>query len=386
MSSINKKILIVSPEPSHPTYSGNRICIVNYTEMLREAGYNVYFLWVANFDSRDEEHQMTKNYWGDKLFVFRKNQLHRIIEAIKRTINFKRTGYYKIDDLYPIGLTAFIKHVLKREKFDSVIINYIFYSKIATYLTSEKSILYTHDVFTNKNQHTGSKWISVTANDEAKALDRVQAILAIQENEATFYRYLTKRKVFTTYSYFPLHSLPYVGKKNILYIAGPNQYNLEAIVWFIDNVFKELIAAIPAIRLIIGGRICTKLSGIYKNEKSITLYGDVSDLTAFYSLGDIVINPTFNGTGLKIKTFEALAYSKIVVCHSHNKIGIFNEHTAPLFIADDAKAYQKHISVLFSDEKYVKCQVEKIHQYMTDLNNVVRVRFIEALENSLKNN
>ncbi|MGN6493961.1 MAG: glycosyltransferase [Agriterribacter sp.] len=380
MNSNQKKILVLSSEPSHPAYSGNRICILNYVQALKELGYEVYFLWIANFDARKEEKVQTAEYWKDKLFVYHKNQFHRVVESFRRILHFKRTGYYDVDDFYPVGFTSFFKKVLKSQNFDSVIINYIFYSKVAAYVTSQKTVLFTHDVFTNKFQHTGSKWFSVTANDEAKALNRVDTILAIQENEAIFYKYLTRKPVLTVYSYFPLHPLPFVGNKNILYIAGPNQYNLEAITWFIDNVFTTLSERIPGVKLIVGGRICSKLEGKYGNLSAVSFYGDVEELAKFYSLGDIVINPTFNGTGLKIKTFEALAFSKVVVCHSHNQIGIFNEQNAPLFIADDVQTYLEHFSTLFSSAQVINDQKENICKYMSDLNNTVKSRFAKALE------
>jgi type IV secretory pathway component VirB8 len=78
-------------------------------------------------------------------------------------------------------------------------------------------ILYTHDVFTNKYQRTGLRFISLKANSEAKGLNRVDVILAIQQNEATFYSYLTTKQVIITYSYIKFAETPYIGNATILF-------------------------------------------------------------------------------------------------------------------------------------------------------------------------
>ena len=41
---------------------------------------------------------------------------------------------------------------------------------------------------------------------------------------------------------------------------------------------------------------------------NVIICGYIYDLSAFYRQGDVAINPVYLGTGIKIKTFEALSY------------------------------------------------------------------------------
>lgn len=40
-----KKVLIISDTPTHPTNTGNKMCILSYATLLQDMGYDVYFLY-----------------------------------------------------------------------------------------------------------------------------------------------------------------------------------------------------------------------------------------------------------------------------------------------------------------------------------------------------
>jgi hypothetical protein len=374
-----KKILIISPVPTHPPYSGNAQCILSYSEMLSALGYDLSFLWIADHDATIEEEELTGNFWDEKLYIFRLRQLHRIIKAFYRYFRFHRTGYYKVDDFYPFGIGRSIRKIRKIHKFDCVIVNYVFLSKLLNFFNDSSKIIYTHDVFSNKFQLTGNEWFSVNPGEEAKALKRADTVLAIQENEAVFFSYLTTGRVLSAFSYFPVHNSPFTGKKNILFMAGLNSHNTDAIQWFIKTVFNELILLHPEMKLLIGGSVCERITHLKKND-SIVLYNTVKNLSEFYCLGDIVINPTYAGTGLKIKSFEALAHGKVLISHPHNSVGIYKKNEAPVLLASDKEDYLYHINLLLSDPKKTAELKNKSIKYIVDLNEVVKSRFIEAIE------
>ena len=74
---------------------------------------------------------------------------------------------------------------------------------------------------------------------------------------------------------------------------------------------------------------------------------DPSDL---YKLGDVSVNPCINGTGLKIKTFEALSYGKVVMVHPHSTIGIYNRECAPVFASTRAEEWVSHLKSIWRDK------------------------------------
>lgn len=374
----NNKILVISNTPTHPPIAGNRASILAYVELLKNLGYDVSFLWIAPINLNKDEYKLTTSYWGSKLFVFRITIISRLKSAFLQYFRFNRTGYYYIDDLFPIGLKSFLTKLSELHNFNTVIVNYVYLSKAFEYLPNSNKVLFTHDVFTNKYQLTGSKWFSVTSDQEAKALNRADVILAIQDQEALFYKNLTSKKVITCYSNFPITYTPYVGNKTLLYLSGSNEYNVESITWFIESVIDILLKTHSDLELLIGGSICKVLKD-HINHPAIKFYGNVENLRDFYLLGDVVINPTFNGTGLKIKTFEAMSYGKVLISHPHSKIGILNSDNAPILSAATPEEYLEKVDYVFRDKDTIEKFKTDSTIYIEELNKVVINAFKEAL-------
>ncbi len=375
---MSNRVLIISPTPTHLEIGGNRSCILSYCEMLIKEGYELTYLWIANFDSKSEDFQAMEAYWGDRLYVYKKTFVHRVVEALKRKLFFKRTGYYNLDDFYPFGVKGEIKKIKKAGEYDAVLINYVFMSKLFKFFTKEKKVLFTHDAFSNKYQFTGSPWFSITPNSEQIALNRSDVILSIQEQESNFFSYLTRKSILTSYSYFQICDTPYVNNKNILYLAGSNSYNVESIKWYIENVHRRIVNADSEVKLMIGGSICKQLTS-YEKEPGICLLGFVDDKHEFYKKGNIVINPTYNGTGLKIKSFEALAYGKVLISHPHCLEGIYSCDYDPFNKAIAIEEYVSLVKVFINNKnKAIAYKVNAV-KYIEALNSEVSAAFKKAL-------
>ena len=373
------KVLVVSPTPTHPTIAGNRSCILSYVEVLKSQGNEVFFFWIINPVFSTNDFSETKDYWGRHFFYFKKNFLHRILEFFLRIINFRGTGYNRVDDLYPWGVKRMATKLQKQFDFDVVIVNYVYLSKVLRCFGNSKKVLFTHDVFTNKFQRTGLDWFSLRPNDEAKALNRADAVIAIQKFEELFYSYLTTKPVFTSYNYFPIKKTIFSGNKNILFISGANKYNIEGIDWFINNVMNKLKEKLPAINLIIGGNICSVLENKYSIYENVKFIGLVDNLLEFYSMGDVAINPVFNGTGLKIKSFEAMSFGKVLIAHPHSMEGIYDSTNCPVKLATSADEYVNLIVELVNDDILNRELSKASLNYIRKLNAEVERVFLKVV-------
>ena len=165
------------------------------------------------------------------------------------------------------------------------------------------------------------------------------------------------------------------NNNNILFFSGCNAWNIEGITFFIDKV-------IPLIKnqfnLLIGGKICE----ILKKKtlaSNIILCGVYDNPNTFYQQGDIVINPVFNGSGLKIKTFEALAYGKITVVHKHSSIGIYKKESSPLFIVDNEEDFAKILDKILSYCVDRKLYQEQAKRYIDDYNFHIIMQYKKIL-------
>jgi glycosyltransferase involved in cell wall biosynthesis len=84
--------------------------------------------------------------------------------------------------------------------------------------------------------------------------------------------------------------------------------NTNGLLWFIKEVLPHV-----NIRLQIVGKGMEKIKSQLPNDSRIELYGSVPDLKEFIENADIVLSPIFKGSGMKVKTCEALMYGKHII-------------------------------------------------------------------------
>jgi glycosyltransferase involved in cell wall biosynthesis len=378
-----KKILIIALFPSHPVNSGSRVGLLTCAELIKQMGYSVHYLWIPEYYHYSRiELELCHDYWKDNFYFYPKTLFNGIRDKINNFLfSFKKTKNCDLDIKYPIGIGKYLKKLLKKEQFDAVIINYVFLSKLFKYFTHTKKILFTHDVFSNRYEKTGNTWFSLNPGDESKGLNRAEIILSVQEEETIFFKFLTNKRVYTIYCCLPIRPTPFVGVQNgefkLLYLSGDNPNNVESIELFYYEIFLELKKTFPLVKLIVGGTICKAIEHIKDNN--IELQGSISDLHQFYSQADICINPTFNGTGLKIKTFEALSFGKILVAHPHSILGVFEKENIPVFLAESRPDYINQFQFLFNNIDKWNHYKNKSIEYMTRLYSHVKNQFDEIL-------
>ena len=376
------KVLIVSSNQSHPTDAGNRTAIMGQVHIFQHLGCDVHFLFVDMALRQTDESQM-KEFWGENYHVFHLNPLRKVRRVIIDKARAKLChGRWQCDDHYPFGLEKYVEHLNNQMHFDAIVLQYMRLSRLLTYTSIPKKAIYTHDVFSYKDLRTGAPFYEACdAHEEAKAMQRCPNIFAIQEDEATYYSYLAPNsKIFTVYSHFDYHQQPVTRNKNILFLASRMEFNVNGILWFLDKAWPMIVNQDPELKLIIGGTVCEKIpEDKYSN---IMLVGRVDSLDNFYQRGDVVINPVFQGTGLKIKTFEALSYGKVVIVHPHSSLGIYQRDTAQLLFATQPADWANIISDICMNKIQVQEIKQKDEKYIQKMNNYINSQYISFLSES----
>lgn len=373
------KVLIVSTNLSHPTDAGNRAAIMGQVYLLEHLGCEVHFLF-ADMSLKSTDDSQMAAYWGERYHIYHLGffgKLRRLaLDKIRPVLSH---GYWKCDDHYPIGLESFVNRLDASEKFDAIIVQYMRLSKLLTKVSIPRKGIYTHDVFSYKDIRVGAPFYETcNADQEAKALQRCPHIFAIQEQEATYYQFLSPTsKIYTVYSHFDFHDQEITKQKNILYLASRMEFNVNGIIWFLDNVWFIFSKQQPSAKLLIAGSVCEKIDiNKYDNVK---LFGRVDSLEEFYRNGDIVINPVFQGTGLKIKTFEALSFGKTTIVHPHSTIGVFQKETAPLLVATKPQEWIEKLNLVFEGAISVNTQKQLAKQYIINMNAQIEEQYKQFL-------
>lgn len=379
---MKKKILIISKCPTHPTNAGNRWGILAQAKILKALGADVYFLYVeerAMSKHRVEEFNVilkeTREYWEDKFYHFRVPIWEKTIFNVKKRWFAFRNKRLKCDMNFPLGLISFINRLDDRYHFDACIVNYYYMTKLLEYINIPKKAVFTHDNFAYKDIRLkcrpGKCGDTTDANEMAKAMQRSPHIFAVQDEDAIFFQQLSPLShVYTIYSKYDYHSQPIINNHNILFLSGNNSYNQNGIRWFIKEVFPLIRKQYEDAQLLIGGTICKTIQGL-GNVEGVHLFGLVDDLFDFYKLGDVAINPVFQGTGLKIKTFEAISYDKVTIVHTHSMSGIFHKDKAPLFASVYPEEWVKYIDFIWNHPEKISEIKTQNAIYLTEMNEFI---------------
>lgn len=375
-----KRILIVSDCPTHPLTGGNRACILQNAAFLEEMGFDVHFLFVDTTRHQTTEIAQMQAFWGQRFHCFTEKRISNLLRRGKTRLSVSARS--AIDNRFPKGLLAFTNRLHQSLCFDGLLVNYIWLSKLA-FCNIPKKAIYTHDVFSYRNERVGNwDWVQFTAGEEAKALRRFRNILAIQDEEAKFFRYLApKSNVQTVYSPVKYLAQPFAGNANILFFSGNSTLNLEGIRWFILEVFPLVKKCRNNAKLLIGGKICDGLKDDILPE-GVVLKGLFDNPSDFYLLGDIAVNPTRSGTGLKIKTIEAIAHGKYTVVHPHSAEGMFSAPgtTIPVFSCAEPEGFAAAIADGLSIESLIRDAKNRDAAYVEAMN-----RHIASVYNSIFN-
>lgn len=380
----NMKVLIIYPTLTHPVNAGNKQWALSQAKKLIQLGCDVYMLCINAPGLKETKEDVrkgleeTKRFWGDHVFVYNAGIVYRVKYTFMKHLRaIFNNGYYNCDDLYPQRLDIFVNKINKTQLFDVCIVNYYWLSKVLTKISIPTKVINTHDIFSFRDQvtHTKKAWMCTMPNEEAKALQRSDIILALQDEEAVFFSHLAPNsKVKVVYCPYEVHNTPLVGQHNLLMLASANELNIKGLEWFVEDVFPLIIAVYPDVKLILGGYICKAISNMIKHP-NIVFIGSVQDPMELYTMGDVAINPVYDGTGLKIKTFEALSYGKIAMTHPHSVIGVYKKEESGIFYSENPKEWVNFLGGIWDD--YDKIQSLKQHsiEYINNMNSFIEMNY-----------
>jgi hypothetical protein len=305
------KVLIVSPIPSHPVDQGNSARIHSIGSALQSLGHVVHFFYYAMEglgDARRAEMQASWEY------------LHTMPASVDTTR--KSLGeYFGLDDWYDPRAGEAVRKLHEQFGFDIVVANYVWFSGVLEALPDTVlKVIDTHDVFGDRHlrfleRGMAPEWYFTTLAEERRGLARAHVAIAIQDDEARYLQGLmqgTRTRVATIGYLSPARRVPSrprgkSAKPVLGYFGSGNPFNVASISEFAAGV-RANRAIRDSCRFVLAGSICRVLPELEPFE----ILGPVDRAADFYAQVDCAINPMKGGTGLKIKTLEALSFGKAV--------------------------------------------------------------------------
>jgi FkbM family methyltransferase len=230
---------------------------------------------------------------------------------------------------------------------------YIWMSRVLPLITGDVlKVIDTVDVFSTKHDKVvqfGIEEPAVDAQGEARRLERADVLLAIQSREALELRKLAPgMKTILAGVDFDVHDDPArpVGRR-ILYVASDNPLNKKGLDDFFRFAWPRIRHATPDAELLVVGRIC---SAVPVDADGVVRLGMVEDLQPLYREARVVINPAVAGTGLAIKTLEALCRFRRIVVWPNGAQGLSDELAALCTIVHDWYEFSERVIALLAPD------------------------------------
>lgn len=128
--------------------------------------------------------------------------------------------------------------------------------------------------------------------------------------------------------------------------------NIEALEWFIRNVWPGLRERHPGLRFRVAGRNANKHFVKFMTGRGIDFEGEVESALAFLSGEGILIVPLFSGSGIRVRIIEAMSMGKPVVATTLSVAGIPVENGKHLLLADNAGEFTESIGKLLTNRDF----------------------------------
>jgi len=212
--------------------------------------------------------------------------------------------------------------------------------------------------------HGQSHWIDIDAMSELQLADQADIVLAIQDEEARFFREgLKTAETQVLYHSQTLVPLPAIDNTmNVLFVGGgmlPNQMGIQR---FLQECWPLIIKQTQgAARLRIVGKVCEELPPL--TIPGVTQVGFVADLDAEYREATVVIAPIDFGGGLKIKVVDALCHGKAVVTTPCGAEGLPATPSHAFLIASSSEAMSRSVTDLLLQPEHRKALELRAQEY-----------------------
>jgi glycosyltransferase involved in cell wall biosynthesis len=153
---------------------------------------------------------------------------------------------------------------------------------------------------------------------------------------------------------FSIFNLPAIKTINPIVVFTGNMFyqpNAEAVLWFYNNCWRQILDVIPnAEFLIAGADPLPIILGIGEADTSVKVLGRVDSIASILKISKISVAPMQSGSGMQFKILEAMACGLPVVT---TKLGLGDIRADPnndILVSDSPLDFTKNVIELLSSD------------------------------------
>ena len=348
-----KKIIIVSPIIMYPVNNGGARRILDLISFFKKKDYSIGLI--------------AYDFNGHRDFLINKVDFLWLFEGKKPRVDYKSFLQRQKDRSFNDFAISIIM-----EQMPGVVISIFAWTSDILYrlpkgiLTFLDTIDIQHMRTINARKAGGElsdRYCS--REEETTELYKADILIAIQKKEKQLIEEMCPGKKVILVEYAPqnLKKIKTSGEsKKILFVGNLYDPNIRGIKLFMDNCWQQVKNNIPQAELFICGEVCKAIED-YKTLNGVKLLYYVDDLLEYYRETAIVLNVSLYGTGLPIKTVEALSMGKCLVCTEVAVSSLDDDiEKIPAVISGYADMAEKIIFLLENPGKRIKIE-NKAYNY-----------------------
>jgi GT2 family glycosyltransferase/glycosyltransferase involved in cell wall biosynthesis len=304
-------ILYFSPFPSHPQNHGNQATIHAFGRRFQSMGHKVHFALLQSHMYDDAALQAMRETWDSFNILPNSHPLG----ADGREIPF--------DGWYEPGLGESIRLLCHRYDIDVVFCSYVFQSRLLEFVPDHiLKVIDTHDKMGDRYgmlRKNGQplEFFSCSPEQEGAYLRRADVVVARRAEEAEYFNSVSQRQTAVVIPHFEephFQDRRFGALRNVGLVASANRINLAIMLDFVRAVDKATTGGKVPFQVHIAGQVRDMIRDLPSADQAafgkdwITLHGFVHDIADFYAQMDLIVSPVTMGTGINVKTVQAMAF------------------------------------------------------------------------------
>jgi len=157
---------------------------------------------------------------------------------------------------------------------------------------------------------------------------------------------------------------PYKQKGPILVFTGAMDYhaNVQAVIWFVREVFPRVRINIPDVSFYIVGARPTGAVRKLAEQPGIQVTGSVRDIRPYIAYASAAVAPLRTARGVQNKVLEAMAMARPVVTTTQAMEGIEESAELSYLVADEPEAQAARIIELIQNSEVAERYGQKGHE------------------------
>ena len=347
------KILQICQRPPHPPIDGGAIGMDNITQGMLELGHEVKVLTVATSKHPVQYDKISKDYIKKTGLeaVFIDTSIH-VMDAF---INLFESDSYNVKRFVSADFERKITEILGQHDYDIILLESLYvspYIDLIRSFSNAKVVLRSPNVeyviwervADNSNNILKKSYLSLLAKRlkvyEQSVLDKLDGIASVTKEDLALFKEMGfKRKGIAVPTGIIIDKDLFVEieqeeELSVFHIASMNWLpNVEAVDWFLKNVWNLVLLEVPQAKLYLAGRDMPDWLLKHK-QKNVVVIGEVANARDFYRSKKIMVVPILSGGGMRVKIIEGMAIGKTIVSTTIGAEGIHCEHGKHILIAN----------------------------------------------------